>query len=130
MRSIVLVMFHGYDETYHRDDILHHVGKNINDELLDSDGNELTTEAFFDEFIPDFFIRSRKMLLGSLQDGLTIGSPDTSTNDRLVMGCGIAREMFFNVPLEAIQKIYFSKSNLSVEDLLEVIVPIYGGPGE
>ena len=47
-----------------------------------------------------------------------------------LMGCGIAREMFFNVPLEAIQKIYFSKSNLSVEDLLEVIVPIYGGPGE
>ena len=124
-------MFHGYDETYDRDDILQHVGKSTSDELVDDDGKELTSKSFFANYIPDTFIHSRKMLLVSLQDGLTIGgcsSPDAPSD--IAMGCGLARDLFFSVPLEAIQKIHFSKSCISLEDLLKVIVPVYGDKGE
>ena len=133
MCYIVVVIFHGYDETYHRDDILQHVGKLTSDKLLDDYGIELTPESFFAKYIPETFIHSRKMLLGSLQDGLTIGgcsSPDASAENDIAMGCGMARDLFFSVPLEAIQKIYFSKSCISLEDLLAVIVPKYGDAGE
>ncbi len=124
-------MFHGYDETYHRDDIVRHLGLSITDAFFDTDGNELTRESFFAK-IPETFIHSRKMLLGSLQDGLTIGgsSRNASTANDPTMGCDMACDLFFSVPLEAIQKLFFSKSCIIVEDLLAIIVPVYGDAGE
>jgi hypothetical protein len=127
MCYIVVVIFHGYNETYHRDDILQHIGKSFDDELLDDEAKKLSHESFFAEYVPERFIHSRKMLLGSLQDGLTIGgcsSPEAPTD--IATGCGLARDLFFSVPLEAIQKIYFSKPCISLEDILAVIVPKYG----
>jgi hypothetical protein len=129
MCYIVVVLFHGYDETYHRDDILRHVGLSITNAMFDIDGNETTRESFFAKTIPEQFIHSRKMLLGSLQDGLTIGGCSDAPSD-IAMGCGLARDLFFSVPLEAIQKIHFSKSCISLEDLLKVIAPVYGDKGE
>lgn len=129
---VLLVMFHGYDETYHRADILNHVGRSFTSALLDDDCNELTPESFFSNYIPEKFIQSRKILLGSLQDGLTIGgcSSNNATTIAIQDGCGMARDMFYTVPMQAIQKIYFSKSSITLEDLLAVIVPKYGDEGE
>ena len=42
----------------------------------------------------------------------------------------MARDMFYTVPMQAIQKIYFSKSSITLEDLLAVVVPKYGDEGE
>jgi hypothetical protein len=124
-------MFHGYDETYHRADILNHVGRSITSALLDDDGNELTPESFFSNYIPETFIQSRKILLGSLQDGLTVGGcSSNATTIALQDGCGMARDIFYAVPIQAIRKIYFSKSSITLEDLLAVIVPKYGDEGE
>ena len=131
--SVVLVMFRGYNKKYHRYDILHHIGHSINKDFLDGDGNKLTPELFFNEYIPATFIHSRKILLGSLRDGLTIGgcsSLDASTVSDLAKGCGMAHNLFFTIPLEAINKIYFSKLTFNVEDLLAIIVPVYGDVGK
>ena len=126
-----LVLFHGYDETYHRADILKHLGMSITDKLFDDEGNERTPESFFSKCIPENFIHSRKMLLGSLQDGLTIGGcSSNATTTALQDGCGMARDIFYAVPMQAIKKIYFSKMSITVEDLLAVIVPKYGDEGE
>lgn len=127
------MMLHGYDETYHRYDILQHIGHSITEKFTDDDGNKLTPELFFNEYIPATYIHSRKMLLGSLRDGLTIGgcsSLDASTATDLEKGCGMAHNLFFAVPLEAINKIYFSKLTFNVEDLLAIIVPVYGDAGK
>ncbi len=124
---IFQVIFHGYDETYRRDDILNHLGmKSTSNKFMDDDGNELTPEKFFTTYIPDKFIHSRKILLGSLQNGLAVGVNPLNTKG-LERGCGMASEFFSKIPLEAIQKMYFSKLSFSVEDLISVLVPEYDG---
>jgi len=129
-------MFHGYDSDYEPDDILNHIGmlafpgeKEL-DRLLDcgeadEDGKPWTRETFFTKFIPDNLINTRKILLGSLQDGLTFGDP----SNELEKGCGLAIRWSM-IPLQAIQHTYFARPEISVEDLINVLAPKFGEGGE
>eukprot|EP01083_Nonionella_stella_P222728 794476_1 len=119
------IMFHGYGDDYHRHDILKHINMlGINMEwlvkddsgYLDENGNEWTPDTFFEKYIPDNFIHSSKILLGSLQEGLTIGNKPGLSND-LEKGCGLS-SILSMVPLEAIQCIFFAKPDIKFEDLL------------
>lgn len=144
-------MFHGYDEDYERDDILQHInmlddpkrkrGEQTlnwllnphNDDDRDEDGNAWTADTFFSHYVPKVLINSRKILLGGLREGLTLGmDPD----DILENGCGVS-SVFSQMPLEAIQRIYFARPGISIEDLLGrengeggVICPKFGEGGE
>jgi len=126
------VMFRGYDEDYEPDDVLNHIG------MLDINGESIlkcliksgdcTRETFFAQFIPETFINTRTILLGSLQDGLTIGGK-SRPSDEIEKGCGLARA-FSMIPFEAIQYKFFAKPDICVEDLINVIEPQYMVGGE
>lgn len=132
------VLLRGYDDRYHRDDILKHINKlDVNGNSLlkwlveddnderDENGNAWTPDTFFSKWIPNNFIHTRKVLLGSLLDGLTLGGTLDPSNG-LEKGCGL----LCGLPFEAIQRIYFSKPGISLEDLWKVIKPKYGEGGE
>ena len=131
------MMFHGYDNDYEPADILNHIGMlNIHGKetltfLLDcgetdGDGKPWTRETFFAKFIPDNFINTRKILLSSLQDGLTFGDPSSE----LVKGCGIAVRWSM-VPIQAILHTYFARPDISVEELIaNILQPKFGEGGE
>jgi len=134
----LLVMFHGYDVDYDHDDILKHIGmlgfpgKSTLKYLLDSDerdedGKEWTTETVFAKFIPNTFINSRKILLGSLQDGLTFGGKADPSNE-IEKGCGLAIH-FSTIPLEAIQRTYFARPEICAEDLIAHVLEAKYGEG-
>jgi hypothetical protein len=120
-------MFRGYDEDYEHDDIFNHIGllgfSEITLNYYLKDSGDWTTETFFAKFIPETFINTRTILLGSLQDGLTIGGK-SRPSDEIEKGCGLARA-FSMIPLEAIQYEFFAKPDICVEDLINVIVPQY-----
>jgi hypothetical protein len=129
-------MFKGYDSDYEPDDILKHIGmlafSGISLQSLldcghtDEDGKPWTRETFFAKFIPDNVINTRKILLGSLRDGLTIGDPP----NELEKGCGLAIRWWM-VPLQAIQHTFFARPRISVEDLIaNILQPKFGVGGE
>ena len=136
-----VVLLHGYDDDYDHDDILTHtskvgiLGKNTlkwllddNTDETDENGDAWTKETIFRSYIPKNFIHTRKILLGSLQDGLTFGGkPDPSAG--LEMGCGLS-SIFAMVPIEAIEQIYFARPKITVEDLWAVLKPKFGEGGE
>lgn len=124
-------MFRGYDEYYEHDDILNHVkmldvGENTLNYLFEC--GDWTRETFFSKCVPENFIHNRTILLGSLQDGLTIGSK-SCPSDEIEIGCGLA-SAYSSIPFEAIQYRFFAKPNICVEDLINVIVPQYMVGGE
>lgn len=131
--------YDGYDEDEH-DDILNHIGifgiysvESTLNFLIESDdfdqGNfDWTRETFFAKFIPENFINTRTILLGSLQDGLTIGGK-SRPSDEIEKGCGLARS-YSMIPFEAIQYRFFAKPDICVEDLINVIKPQYMVGGE
>jgi hypothetical protein len=133
-------MFHGYDNDYEPDDILNHIkmlafpGESTLNYLLDcgetdEEGNVWTREAFFEKYIPNNLINTRKILLGSLQDGLTFDEKADPSNE-IEKGCGLASH-FSIIPVEAIQHTYFAKPEISAGDLIaNVIEPKYGAGGE
>lgn len=126
------VMFRGYDEDYEHDDVLNHIGmlgfsgKILNYYLIES--GDWTRETFFAEFIPKTVINTRTILLGSLQDGLTVGGKEACPSDEIEKGCGFASAL--NIPFDAIQHRFFAKPDICVEDLINVIVPQYMVGGE
>ena len=93
----------------------------------DENGNEWTKETFFQKYIPDKFINSRSILLGGINDGLTL-PPDHSASDNLLEGCGIS-SLFSEFPIEAIQRIHFAKPYITLEDLLGALNPKFGEGG-
>lgn len=118
-------MFRGYDEDYEHADILNHIKmidvvENTLNYLIDEAG---TKEKFFAECVPENFIHTRTILLGSLQDGLTIGGK-SHPSDKIEKGCGLA-SAYSMIPFEAIQYRFFGKPDISFEDLINVIVPKY-----
>ena len=136
-------MFHGYDNLYDHDDILKHItmlafpGEGTFNFYVDcgesdEDGNKWTRETFFSKFIPNQLINTRKILLGSLQEGLTLepspsGRVPTSGIEK---GCGLAIHWSM-IPLQAIQQTYFARPDISVEDLIaNIIEPKFGEGGE
>jgi len=134
-------MFHGYDDDYDRHDILKHLNMlDLHAEKLlkvvvdagalglDKHGNKWTPDTFFAEYIPDNFIRSREVLLGSLRDGLSFGGKSEPACN-IEKGCGIPT-MLSMIPLEAIQRMYFAKPEIQLEDLLGVLLPKYGEGSE
>jgi hypothetical protein len=132
-----LVMFHGYDNDYDPADILDHIemlafkgGETLKYVLecgeTDGDGKPWTRETFFAKFIPDNFINTRKILLGSLQDGLTFGDHSSE----IEKGCGLAIRWSM-IPLQAIQHTYFARPDISVEELFaNILQPKFGVGGE
>ena len=134
------MLFHGYDNDYEPDDVLNHIGQlDIQGEATlknfldcgetDEEGNVWTRESFFGRYIPDNLINTRKILLSSLQEGLTFDGKTDPSNE-LEKGCGLTSH-FSIIPLEAIQHTYFAKPNINVEDLIaNVIEPKYMEGGE
>ena len=142
MFSDCKVMFRGYDEDYEHNDILNHIA------MLDLDGDKMfnyfnqlietgelkiesgtdTREYFFAKFIPDHLINNRTTLLGSLQDGLTVGGK-ARPSDEIEKGCGLAR-FYSMIPFEVIQQRFFAKPDICVDDLISVILPKYMAGGE
>jgi len=136
---IMNVMLHGYDNDYHKDDILKDIDSMLDGkgnvmlgwlleedcEERDENGNEWTRDSIFEKYIPTTFIRTRKILLGSLRDGLTFFGSEQDASDDLEKGCGLSRTLAM-VPMEAIHHIYFAKPDISVEDLWGVLKPKYG----
>lgn len=133
-------MLRGYDERYHKDDILKHInmldlpGQWLLESIVgpdcderDENGNEWTKETFFQKYIPDKFINSRSILLGGIKDGLTL-PPDHSSSDNLLEGCGIS-SLFSEFPIEAIQRIHFAKPYITLEDFLGALNPKFGEGG-
>ena len=95
-------MLHGYNDRYHKDDILKHInmldipGESTLNYLLgpdcnekDENGNEWTKESFFSKYIPNNFLKSRSKLLLGLRDGLSIGGSSDPSEDCLEQGCGL-----------------------------------------
>lgn len=136
----MIVLLRGYDERYHKDDILKHItmldvpGQKTLEWLLgagcdelDENGNEWTKETFFQKYIPNKLINSRSLLLGGIKDGLTLLS-DHSSSGNLSEGCGIS-SIFSEFPTEAIQRIHFSKPYITLEDLLGALNPKFGEGG-
>lgn len=126
------VMFRGYDEDYEHDEVLNHIemigfGKSVLNHLLKS--GDWTRETFFAKFIPENFINTRTILLGSLQDGLTVGGKEARPSDEIEKGCGLI-SAFSMIPFDAIQQRFFAKPDICVEDLINVIVPQYMVGGE
>lgn len=132
----VRVLLHGYNDSYHRDDILQHVEggelmastENHLSWLLseecderDSCKNRWTTDSIFKEYIPKEFIRSRTILLGGLSEGLSIGKPSQKAVEH---GCSLASSLEM-VPFEAIQKMWFSPPKIEVDHVISVLVPRY-----
>ena len=140
----ITVLLRGYDDDYHKDDILKHInmldlpGQWLLESLVldpiseerDENGKEWTKETFFQKYIPNTFLKSRSILLGSLKNGLTINgdNPNPSVSDDLLDGCGISA-IFSHWPIEAIQRIHFSKSRITLEDLLGALNPRFGEGG-
>jgi hypothetical protein len=126
------VMFRGYDEDYEHDDVLNHVemigfGKSVLNYFIES--GDWTRETFFAKFIPENYINTRTILLGSLQDGLTVGGKEARPSDEIEKGCGLT-SAFSMIPFDAIQHRFFAKPDICVEDLINVIVPQYMVGGE
>jgi hypothetical protein len=95
----------------------------------DDDGNKWTRETFFSQFIPNTIINTRKILLGSLQEGLTFVAFDDLPSE-IEKGCGLAAHWSM-IPLQAIQQTYFARPEISVEDLFaNIIQPKFGLGGE
>ena len=123
------------DDNYDRYDVLKHIGplvfeaeqniiefigKQMNE---DDENSELwTPDSIFKQLIPDQFIRSRSLLLGGLEDGLSVGGKQKSST--LEEGSGLAAA-FRAIPLEALQKILFGKSTMTLEEVLAVLKPDY-----
>ena len=139
-------MFHGYDEGYHRDECLNDItkmgvaGEQTFAWILDKGkcpvtnegderGNKWTAETFFQKYIPTNFIHTRELLWSGLQEGLTLFGGEAAASIDLIDGCGLS-SIFSTVPIEAIERIYFARPSISVDDLLEVIIPSYGNGGE
>jgi hypothetical protein len=130
-------MFHGYDSDYDPYDILKHItmlafpGEESFNLYVgcgesDEDGNKWTRETFFSKFIPNSVINTRKILLRSLQKGLTFGVAPV----QIEKGCGLAIRWSM-IPLQAIQHTYFARPDISVEDLIaNIIKPKFGVGGE
>ena len=135
-------MLHGYNDRYHKDDILKHInmldipGESTLNYLLgpdcnekDENGNEWTKESFFSKYIPNNFLKSRSKLLLGLRDGLSIGGSSDPSEDCLEQGCGLT-SIFSLFPIEAIKHIHFAKPYISLEDLLSVLQPKFGEGGK
>jgi len=124
------------DENYERDDVLKHIvplAPNPEENVIklhidkkvdeDDDNSKLwNPDSIFEQLIPDEFIRSRSLLLGCLEDGLSVGGKEKSS--ALEKGSGLAAA-FRTIPLEALQKILFGKSTMTLEDVLAVLEPEY-----
>lgn len=124
------------DRDYGRDDVLSHLDgifvtkpeQNLLSFLLedgkcDNKGRPWTTETIFSQFIPKEFIFSRSVLLGALVDGLTLGGKQNASR-RIKEGCGFAGVMSV-VPLEAVQKILFSRPTITLDGLMNTISPFF-----
>jgi len=124
------------DDNYERDDILKHIvpftpnpEKNVIKDRIgmkideEDDNSQLwTPDSIFKKLIPDTFIHSRSLILSGLEDGLSLGGKKTSS--KLEEGSGLAVALRA-IPLEAVQKIIFGKSTMTVEEVLAVLEPDY-----
>jgi len=89
----------------------------------EDDSSQLwTPDSIFNKLIPDTFIHSRSLLLSGLEDGLSLGGKHTLS--KLEEGSGLASALRA-IPLEALQKIVFGKSTMTVEEVLAVLEPNY-----
>lgn len=86
----------------------------------DDDGRPWTSETIFSKFIPKEFIHSRSILLGALSEGLTLGGRASSAG---LKGGSELSEILGAVPLEAVQKILFSKHSVVLDDVLSNLSP-------
>lgn len=132
LKAILRGCFPG-DDDYDRDDVLQHLDgilvtnpvENVVSYLLqdgrtDNEGKSWTLESIFLKFIPTEFIYSRSILLKAFADGLTLGGkPGTSD---LRDGCGLAG-VLRAVPLQAVQKILFSRHDVLLDDVLSKLCP-------
>lgn len=125
------------DKEYSEEEIIRHIDgifvtnprQNLISFLLqgfkcDEDGIPWTTDSIISKFVPNQFIYSRSILLGALADGLTLEGKPSSTPNDLREGCGFAR-ILNTVPLEAVQRILFSRPSITLDDVLGILSPIY-----
>lgn len=122
------------DPRYERGDIVKHMdgilcksaeytllSYKLEDGTEDKNGNALTIDTLFSEYIPKEFIHSRSQVLGALIDGLSLdGKKDAS--EKLEEGSQLCR-LLRPVPLEAVSKILFARPNLTFEDVKEALKP-------
>lgn len=93
--------------------------------LLDdvSGGKKWTTDSILSDFIPSKFIYSRSILLCAFMEGLTLEDTLYSSSN-LREGSGLSKILGI-MPLEAVQRLLFSKPSITIEDILSAISPIY-----
>ena len=84
----------------------------------------MTAETVFSWYIPTNFIHSRKILLSGLIDGLTFGGKEIVLSEQLEKGCGLA-SLLAVMPFDAVQKIWFAKPNIELEDVKSILTPVY-----
>ena len=78
-------------------------------------------DTLFSEYIPDTFIRNRSLVLSGLMDGLSLYGKMNAL-ETLEEGSELC-SMLHPVPLEALSKILFARSDLNIEDVLEILFP-------
>jgi len=107
------------DEDYHKEDILKHLGQNMSyylgteHEFIDGTKEVVNEENIFTKFIPEQYLTTRNLCLGSIMDGLTLGG------DYNLPG------IFRTMPLEAVQKLIFSCPVLTAQAIIDILVPDY-----
>jgi hypothetical protein len=117
------------DARYTRSDILEHIdeiliNKNhlsyVREHETDRDGNELTQDTLFSQWVPDNYIKTRSMVLGGLMDGLSLRGKQDAVEK---LDGSSLRSILCPIPIETISKILFARPHLVFEDVKEVLEP-------
>eukprot|EP00978_Attheya_sp_CCMP212_P020569 scaffold59039_cov46-Attheya_sp.AAC.1 len=110
------------DEDYHKEDILKHLDQNMENlsyflgdehEFIDGTTEVVNEENIFTKLIPDQDLSSRKICLESIKEGLTLGG------DYILPG------IFRPMPLEAVQKLIFSRPVVTAQGIIDILIPKY-----
>eukprot|EP00978_Attheya_sp_CCMP212_P019445 scaffold54479_cov59-Attheya_sp.AAC.3 len=111
------------DEDYHKEDILKHLDqnrKNIENlsyflgdkhEFIDGTTEVVNEENILTKLIPDQYLSLRKICMELIKEGLTLGGDYNLP--------GIFRPM----PLEAVQKLTFSRPVVTAQGIIDILVP-------
>jgi hypothetical protein len=127
--SVILRGIMPGDARYTRSDILEHIDEIlINKKVLsyvlenekDRDGNELTQDTLFSQWVPDNYIKTRSMVLGGLMDGLSLRGKQDAVEK---LDGSSLRNILCPIPIETISKILFARPHLVFEDVKEVLEP-------
>ena len=123
----IIVMLRGImsgDPRYEQSDIWDHLdgifAQNAKETVMATFAGE-PLDTLFSEYIPDYFVKNRSLVLGGLMDGLSLHGK-MNASEKLEEGSELW-SILHPVPLEVVSKILFARPDLDVDDVLDVLFP-------